>query len=112
MFVIITLQYRPELNTIHTDKAYTYYTFWLPCPLDRLQFKSPGFGTHSPLAVHTTVISRQVSHLKVASDPSITLVKLTEPLAGLGGTPQVAVTGQKESSVNFFYCKILIMYCM
>ena len=59
----------------------------IPCPLDRLQLKSPGLGTHSPLAVHTAVIS---GHLKVASDPSITLVKSTEPLAGLGGSPQAA----------------------
>ena len=54
------------------------------------QSKSRGFRTHSPLAVHIAVISGPESHLKVASDPSITLVKSTNPLLGLGGTPQVA----------------------
>ena len=43
--------------------------------------------------MHIAVISGPESHLKVASDPSITLVKSTNPLLGLGGTPQVAEGG-------------------
>ena len=70
-----------------------HFGFIIPCSLDRLQLKSPGLGTHSPLAVHTAVISGPEPHLKVASDPSITLVKSTTPLLGLGGTPQVAERG-------------------
>ena len=57
------------------------------------QLKSPGFGTHAPLVVHTAVISGPESHLKVATVPSIIVVKFTKPLLGLGGTPQVAERG-------------------
>ena len=61
-----------------------------------LQLKSPGFRTHSPLAVHTAVKSssgtRPVSHWNVASEPSILLVEFTEPPVGDGGfLLQVAV---------------------
>ena len=74
-----------------------HFGYIIPCPLDSLQLVSPGFGTHSTLAVQIAVISGPESHLKVASDPSITSVKSTNPLLGLGGTPQVA-----ERDIQYF----------
>ena len=64
--------------------------------LDWLQLKSPGFGTHSPLAVHTAANSssgtRPVSHWKIATEPSILFVEFTDPPVGDGGSLlQVAV---------------------
>ena len=61
-----------------------------------LQLKSPGFGTHSPPAVHTAANSssgtRPVSHWKIATDPSILLVEFTEASVGDGGSLlQIAV---------------------
>ena len=61
-----------------------------------LQLKSPGFGAHLPLAVHTAANNssgtRPVSHWKIATDPSIWLVEFADPPVGDGGSLiQVAV---------------------
>ena len=65
------------------------YIPWL-AGMGWLQLKSPGFGAHSPLAVHTAAKSssgtRPVSHWKIANDPSILLVEFTDPPVGDGGS--------------------------
>ena len=81
-----------------------HFGYIIPCPLDSLQLVSPGFGTHSTLAVQIAVISGPESHLKVASDPSITLVKSTNPLLGLGGTAQVAERGYIQYLMMTYHC--------
>ena len=76
-------------------EAYCFNVPWLTTT-GRLQLRSPGFGAHSPLAVHTAANSssgtRPVSHWKIATEPSILLVEFTDPPVGDGGSLlQVAV---------------------
>ena len=59
------------------------------------QLKSPGFGLQRaipPDSSHTAVISATGTspalHWKVASEPSVVVVRFTTPLVGAAGSPQ------------------------